>query len=108
MQDFLLLLSVLAIFVIGWFLMKRLDLYLDENQKAQIFLQEKVDILPDKDYNREEDLLAFVTEPIADDYISKNIPALAAGGNRWNCQDRMGMSYCMGPMVTCQMHRKEN
>lgn len=96
MQDFLLLLSVLVIFVIGWILMKKLDVYLDENQKAQIFLQEKVDILPDKDYNREED------------HISKNIPPLAAGGYRWNCQDRMGMSYCMGPMAVCQMHRKEN
>lgn len=35
MQDFLLLVSVLAIFIFGWFLMKKLDDFLDENRKVQ-------------------------------------------------------------------------
>ena len=35
MQDFLLLVSVLAIFIFGWFLMKKLDAFLDENRKVQ-------------------------------------------------------------------------
>lgn len=42
MQDFWLLLSILAIFIFGWFLMKKLDAFLDENQKVQ-------ETYPDKD-----------------------------------------------------------
>lgn len=35
MQDFLLLVSMVAIFIFGWVLMKKLDHFLDENRKAQ-------------------------------------------------------------------------
>lgn len=35
MRDILLLAPVLAIFIFGWFFMKKLDVFLDENQKVQ-------------------------------------------------------------------------
>lgn len=35
MENFLLLATVLATFIFGWFIMKKLDVFLDENWKAQ-------------------------------------------------------------------------
>lgn len=35
MQDFLLLVPILAVFIFGWFLMKKLDAFLNENRKVQ-------------------------------------------------------------------------
>lgn len=49
MWDFLLLVLLVASFIFGWFPIKKLDAFLDENREVP---EEQLDISSNKDYNR--------------------------------------------------------
>lgn len=78
MQDFLLILIVLATFIFGWFLMKKVDIFLEEWQREMDGQHEK-----EWENHYEEE-------------------------NRWNCQDKTRISSCEQSITMHRMHQKEN
>lgn len=61
-RDIILIISVLGVFVFGYFLMKRLDQFLDENRKAI-----------EKENERKEPSCVMLTEEMSDEEIAREV-----------------------------------
>ncbi len=62
MRDILLILSILGVFVFGYFLMARLDKFLDENRKAI-----------EKENEKKEPFCVMLTEDMSDEDIAQEV-----------------------------------
>ena len=61
-RDIILIISVLGVFVFGYFLMARLDKFLDENRKAI-----------EKENEKEEPSCVMLTEELSDEEIAEEV-----------------------------------